>query len=95
MLLYGIKDLLKNENNFYVNFLLNSNTTDASDGEYFAKDECTEWRSDSKVIVRGGLIDIKSLAMCTSEILNKSKYHGRFLESCKFDGKYFQVFIGS
>ena len=95
MILKETKNIIKKENDFHLHFCLDKNTTDASDGEYFLKESCADWHSDSKVKVRGGLIDIKSLIVCTKEVLKKSKYHGRYLEHYKFDGKYFVISIGS
>ena len=56
---------------------------------------CKFHYSDSKVVVRSGLIDIRSLLICSAEILNKTGYWGRYLERYNFDDKYFEIGVGS
>ena len=59
------------------------------------KKHCKQFYSDSKVIVRGGLVDVRSLIKCTAEILIKTRYWGRFLDAYEFDGQYFNIRVGS
>ena len=51
--------------------------------------------SDSKVIVKSGLIDIETVIQCVAEILNKTGYWGTYIEDIKFNGKQFEISIGS
>tara|TARA_B110000858_G_C17622620_1_gene389699 strand:- start:90 stop:404 length:315 start_codon:yes stop_codon:yes gene_type:complete len=54
-----------------------------------------DWYSKSKVIVRGGLVDIATLEDCYREIQSQHNYHGRFIDSIRFDGKYINIGMGS
>lgn len=72
--------------------------TGASDGEYDLYSSLEVW-SDAKITVKDGLIDRESLNAAVREILVKSGYNGRIVESVEFDEELadgsFYTFIGS
>ena len=80
--------LLKDRNSDWTNLnVLNK----SSPQPYVEKD----YFSKSKVIVRGCLVDIATLEDCYREIQSQHNYHGRFIESIGFDGKYITIGMGS
>ena len=54
-----------------------------------------DYFSKSKVIVRGGLVDIKTLTNAYREIQSQHNYYGKFIERQGFDGTYITIGIGS
>ena len=94
---------------FYLQYSCNHNRVNAPDGEYFLKDRSNDFNegwikkpfiekdyfSKSKVIVRGCLVDIATLKDCYREIQYQHNYHGSFIESIGFDGKYITIEMGS
>ena len=80
--------LLKDRNSDWTNLnVLNK----PSPRPYVEKD----YFSKNKVIVRGGLVDIATLEDCYREVQSQHNYHGRFIESIGFDGKYITIGMGS
>ena len=63
--------------------------------EQITEQQMKYYDSNSKVIVKSGLIDIASLIQCAKEILTKTGYWGRYLESIKFKDNKFHIFFGS
>ena len=70
----------------------------APDGEYDLYSSLEVW-SDAKITVKDGFIDRESLNAAVREILVKSGYNGRIVESVEFDEELadgsFYTFIGS
>ena len=93
----------------YLQYSCEHNRVNAPDGEYLLKDRNGDWSEDSKdkpftqkdyfskskVIVRGGLVDIATLEHCYREIQYQHNYHGSFIEDVGFDGKYITIGMGS
>ena len=94
---------------FYLQYSCDHNRVKAPDGEYLLKDRNGDWNKDwedkpftekdyfskSKVIVRGGLVDIETLEDCYREIQSQHNYHGVFIDSIGFDGEHMTIGMGS
>jgi len=82
----------------YENYLIVSfdcNRIDAKDGTYKVKYE--NFFSDTLVMVKSNLIDLKTFVMASKEVKHKSKYWGKFLEDFDFNNEdnTIEIRIGS
>jgi len=68
---------------------IDTNRINANDGKYKVRFNYINdsFISDSDVIVKSNLVDIETLIQASKEVLLKSKYWGKFLETVEFDKK--------
>lgn len=87
--------MIKAEN---IRFMMEEIKTVAPDGEYDLYSSLEVW-SKSKITVKDGLVDMGTCTTAVVEILEKSGYHGRYVDQVEFDeelaGGSFHTFIGS
>ena len=71
----------------YIILSIDSNRINANDGQYKVRFNYINdsFISDSDVIVKSNLIDIKTLIQASREVSHKSEYWGKFLETIEFN----------
>tara|TARA_B100001094_G_scaffold311739_1_gene347680 strand:- start:36 stop:299 length:264 start_codon:yes stop_codon:yes gene_type:complete len=79
----------------YLSVSFDCNRIDAKNGTYKVKYD--NFISDTSVIVKSNLIDLKTFVMASQEVKHKSKYWGKFLEDFAFNNKdnTIEIRIGS